>query len=183
MKFIREENSYDFVITNKKGKKVNIKEFSYLNVGKNVSLYGAKDQEAREYMQITFEDASEYYPWPRVKNIEYDEESDLLLFQDLIEICDEYNELDEPLIVDIYYYVNFDGLIVSDGFIPILDRYFPLNVYQEIPRCPWLEKNLSAGYKFLRRYQEVKEDIGWQIINILEERKSNISKKLLTNML
>ncbi len=176
MKFLREEKSYEFIITNKKGEKVKIKETSYLNVGKMVSLYGSSDQEARDYMRIIIEGNDFYRPWPRVKNIKYDEVSDLLLFQDLIEIYDEYNELDEPFIIDIYYYVDFNGYIVSDGYVPMLDQYFPLNVYEDIPRCPWLENNNSPCYKFLRRYQEVMEDIGWQIIDLLEVRKRNFKE-------
>lgn len=177
MKFTREVQNNEFIITNKEGKQVKVEVSSYNNFGKGVSLYGNRDAQFREYMQMTCE--GEVYTWPRVKSIKYDEEADLLLFQDYIEIYDEYNDFDEPFITEIYFYVDFEGRIITDAYSPILNKYYPLEVDKDIPRCPWLEKSCTPQEIFYRRYSEVKEDIGWKIIFLLEKIKKNMKQKLL----
>lgn len=179
MKFIREVQNNEIIITNKKNETVKIIQTSYLNVGKNVSLYGNRDTDFREYAQMIFEGNKYFDTWPRVADIDYVEESDCLLFKDYIEIFDEYTEKDKPFITEIYFYVDFNGVILTDAYSPMLNKYFPLPVDKEIPRCPWLDKKLSVRDQFYRRYREVKEDIGWQIIFLLERRKNNQIKKLL----
>lgn len=179
MKFIREVQSNEIIITNKKNEEVKIIQTGFLNVGKNVSLYGNLDAEFREYMQMIFNGNEYFNTWPRVADIDYNEENDCLLFKDYIEIYDEYTEKDKPFFTEIYFYVDFNGNILTEAYSPMLNKYFPLDVDKEIPRCPWLDKKLSVRDQFYRRYREVKEDIGWQIIFLLEKRKNNQMKKML----
>lgn len=179
MNFTREVQENEITITNKRGETVIIKQISYLDIGNNISLYGNKDTEFREYMQMEFAGNEYFNTWPLVAKIDYCEESDCLLFQDYIEIYDEYTERDIPFITDIYFYVDFQGNILTDAYSPMLDKYFPLPVDKEIPRCSWLDKKLSVKDQFYRRYNEIKEDIGWQMIFLIEKRKNNMNKKLL----
>lgn len=178
MKFTREVQSNEIIITNKRGETVKVIVSSFLNIGNNISLYGNKDAEFREYMQLQF-DGNEYFKtWPKVAKIEYIEENDCLLFQDYIEIYDEYLETDKPFISEIYFYVDFKGCIITDAYSPLLNKYYPLD-FKEIRRCPWLDKDLSVKGRFYCRYGEIKEDIGWQMIFLLEKRKKMMNKKML----
>lgn len=179
MNFTKEAQENEITITNKKGETVIIMQTSFFNIGKNISLYGNKDTDYREYMQLTFSGNEYFNTWPIVAKIDYCEEGDCLLFQDYIEICDEYTERDMPFITDIYFYVDFQGNILTDAYSPMLNKYFPLPVDKEIPRCPWLDNNLSVKEKFYQRYKEIKEDIGWQMIFLIENRIKNMSEKLL----
>lgn len=179
MKFIREIQKNEIIIINKKDETVRIRETSILNIGNSISLYGNSSTEFREYMQMEFTGNEYFNIWPIVERIEYIEESDCLLFRDFIEIYDEYLETDKPFITDIYFYVDFRGNILTDAYSPLLDKYYPLDIDNEIARCPWLNDNLSVKEKFYRRYKEVKEDIGWQMIFLIDNRKKDMEKKLL----
>lgn len=177
MKFIREVQKREFIITNKKGKQVNVKVSDYYNFGPNVNLYGNKGTQFREYMQMTF-DGKYFNIWPKVKKIQYDKESDLLLFEDYVEIYDNYNNSDEPFITEIFFYVDFDGNIITDAYSPISNKYYSLVLDRDI-EYPWIGENLSAKEKFWNQYNEIKEEIGWKILFLTNQRKKRIKDKLL----
>ncbi len=63
--------------------------------------------------------------WPVVEKIMYDEEQDALLFEDYIEIEKTDEVLDEnSLVTNIYFYVDFDGKIISDAYSPLFDTFY-----------------------------------------------------------
>ncbi len=173
MKIYQEKEKRDYIITKSDGKKVYITLTDYLYLGKNISLYGNNNSEFREYAQARFHNRSVYKAWPKVSGIEYDEDNECFLFRDLIEIYDEYSDEDVPFTMEIYFYVDFDGNIISDAYSPIANKYFPLDLKPRTIPCVGTISDFSDLYK------ERIEQIGWEIIFLNEKRKRRAKNKLL----
>lgn len=105
--------------------------------------------------------------WPSVQKILVDEKNNTLLFEDYVIIEKPDKEFDEnSLVVSIYYYVNWNGQVLTDAYCPVFDLYYPLDKLKEYDIFYDNNDNFANLYR-----REIKR-IGLYLKKIIQSRNS-----------